>query len=231
MPRGMGTLYWQLNDCWPVVSWSSIDSHGRWKALHYMARRFYAPLLVSGVEDPARGTVEVHVTSDLPRPAAGKLTWTLTDLAGRALAEGTRRLRAAPRRSARLMTLRLAPHLKAHGARGVLLWLELAAGGEVVSTNLVTFARPKHLELAADPGLSARVRPAGEGTFAVTLRARRPALWAWLEIDRDDARWSDNFVHVRPGRPVELLVRPARPLTATQLRRRLVLRSLVDTCA
>ena len=53
MPRGMGTLYWQLNDCWPGASWSSIDSAGRWKALHYLARRFYSPVLVSGIEDKA----------------------------------------------------------------------------------------------------------------------------------------------------------------------------------
>ncbi len=51
MPRGMGTLYWQLNDCWPVASWSSLDYNGRWKALHHMARHFYAPLLVSGIPD------------------------------------------------------------------------------------------------------------------------------------------------------------------------------------
>jgi len=45
--RTSGTLYWQLNDCWPVASWSSLDYFGRWKALHYAARRFYAPLLLS----------------------------------------------------------------------------------------------------------------------------------------------------------------------------------------
>ncbi len=46
-PETMGSIYWQLNDCWPVASWSSIDYYGRWKALQYYARRFYAPILVS----------------------------------------------------------------------------------------------------------------------------------------------------------------------------------------
>ena len=43
----MGAIYWQLNDCWPVISWSSIDYYGRWKALHYYAQRFFSPVLVS----------------------------------------------------------------------------------------------------------------------------------------------------------------------------------------
>lgn len=47
----MGAVYWQLNDCWPVISWSSIDYHGRWKALHYYAKRFFAPVLVSCEEE------------------------------------------------------------------------------------------------------------------------------------------------------------------------------------
>ena len=46
-----GLLYWQLNDCWPVASWSSIDYFGRWKALHYYAKRFFAPLLLSCKEE------------------------------------------------------------------------------------------------------------------------------------------------------------------------------------
>lgn len=47
----MGAIYWQLNDCWPVASWASIDYFGRWKALHYYAKRFFAPLMISCAEE------------------------------------------------------------------------------------------------------------------------------------------------------------------------------------
>ena len=46
--RCMGAIYWQLNDCWPVASWSSIDYYGRWKALHYFARKFFCPCFTIG---------------------------------------------------------------------------------------------------------------------------------------------------------------------------------------
>lgn len=49
--RCMGTIYWQLNDCWPVASWASIDYCGRWKALHYYAKRFFSPLMLSCKEE------------------------------------------------------------------------------------------------------------------------------------------------------------------------------------
>ena len=67
-PETMGSIFWQLNDCWPVASWSSIDYYGRWKALQYYARRFYAPLLVSPhVED---GILKTYIVSDRVKPVA-----------------------------------------------------------------------------------------------------------------------------------------------------------------
>lgn len=228
MPAGMGTLYWQLNDCWPVASWSSIDSFGRWKALHYMAARFYAPLLVSGLEDAEKGTVEIHVTSDRMKRVDGVVRWTLTDAQGKRLDGGENAVRAAARRSRRVDTLRLKPYLDAHGPTNLMLWLELEVDGLLVSTNFVTFARPKHLELA-DPKLSARVTKLRGGTYRVRLSSRRPALWCWLELDGVDARWSDSFFHVRPGQPVDVELTPAEDLTVAQVRSRLRPRSLFDT--
>ncbi|MBR7162319.1 MAG: glycoside hydrolase family 2 protein, partial [Clostridia bacterium] len=57
--RCMGALYWQLNDCWPVVSWASVDYFGRWKALHYRARKFFAPVLISLHENEKEKIVNV----------------------------------------------------------------------------------------------------------------------------------------------------------------------------
>jgi len=230
MPRGMGTLYWQLNDCWPVASWSSIDSHGRWKALQYMARHFYAPLLVSGVEDLDRGTVDLHVTSDRMTACNGRVSWTLTDTAGKTVAEGGKTVRIAPRASARVETLKLRSYFDARGPRDLLLWLELAVGQMCASTNLVHFARPKRLELG-EAGITTKVRPATDGAFVVTVRAKRPALWTWLELTGVDARWSENFFHLRPGEAVRVLVAPAKVMTADQLARKLKVRSLIDTYA
>ena len=78
----MGSIYWQLNDCWPVASWSSIDYYGRWKALQYYARRFYAPILVSPhlKAGPSRS-----MSSRTKRPATGDLRLRLMDFDGKVL--------------------------------------------------------------------------------------------------------------------------------------------------
>lgn len=62
-PLSAGVLYWQLNDEWPAPTWSSLDYRGRWKALHYFARRFFSRVLITGLEDTAKGTVEVHLSN------------------------------------------------------------------------------------------------------------------------------------------------------------------------
>ncbi len=230
MPRGMGTLYWQLNDCWPVASWASLDYAGHWKALHYMARHFYAPVLLSLVEDPDTGTVALHVTNDRRDVVRGTVAWTVTDLAGAPLLTGTQPVAAAPLANTLVGTADVSATLASHGPRGVLVWAELLVDGARVADNVALFARPKHLALP-DPELTATVGDAGNGTFTVTLTARRPALWTWVELADAEARCSDNFVHVRPGTPATLTLTPRTPLTRDEVAAQLVVRSLVDTYA
>lgn len=227
-PRGMGTLYWQINDCWPVASWSSIDYHGRWKALHYMARRFNQPVLISAVEDAATGKVEVHLTNDLRAPSAGQIIWRLTDVAGNVLARGRFSASVPPLATALIHTLDLSKYIATHGLRDLMLWIEYTVKGRPVSTNFATFARPRHLELA-DPRIVLDVTAVGNNQFAVTLTAAKPALWVWLEVAGVDATFSDNFMHLFPNAPYHVVVSPAKPMTLKQFTRALTARSLVDT--
>lgn len=228
MPRSMGALYWQHNDCWPVASWASIDYHGRWKALHYMARHFFAPMLISGVEDPEKQTVDVHVTSDLQQSLPALLNWVATDVTGGVLDSGEQRVQTPVNGNLKAMTIDLKRVIKQAGKRNVMVWLELSAEGREKCTSLVTFVKPKHLELTTDPGVSMKVTENGDA-FQVKLKTKRPALWAWLELKNVDARFSDNYLHLRPARTVTVEVRPGQPITLDQLQDKLSVHSLVDT--
>ncbi|MHC4985478.1 MAG: glycoside hydrolase family 2 protein [Planctomycetota bacterium] len=229
MPRCMGSLYWQINDTWPGPTWSSLDYFGRWKALHYMARAFYAPLLVTGLEDLDKKTVELHVSNTSAAAATGTIQWTLTTAAGRTVLDGRSPVRAKANGNTRVTTLNLRDAADTHGPGNLLLWLQLIVGRKVISRNLVHLVRPKHIELQ-DPKLKAAVRRGRrEGAYAVTVSAAQPALWTWLELEGLDARFSDNFLPIRPGLPITIELTPHQETTLTEVRKRLKVRSLFDT--
>jgi beta-mannosidase len=228
MPRGMGTLYWQINDCWPVASWSSLDSDGRWKALHYMARAFYAPVLISGLEDAATGEVQIHVSSDRLEPFAAHILWQLTDTDGTPLANGRIPTTIAANSSHRLHTLHLPEIMPHYDPRRILLWLDITdENGRTLSSNLVHLARPKHLHLP-DPAITTEISAIGNGRYHITLTAQKPALWVWLELRQADATFSDNFIHLRPHQPTTITVQLADP-TNEQAIQHLRTQSLYDT--
>ncbi|MBZ0293830.1 MAG: hypothetical protein K8L99_14790, partial [Anaerolineae bacterium] len=224
MPRTMGTLYWQLNDCWPAPSWASVDYKGNWKALHYMAKRFYAPLLVSGVEDPATGSVAVYVNSDRQKALSGIVRWTLTTAGGATIETGEQTITTPVNGSAKVATLDCNAALGKYGARDLLVWLSLTVEGEAPSENLVLFARPKHLQLV-NPELKVEISGAGEGQYAVTVTAQNPALFVWLELP--GARFSDNFFDLRPSQSKQVTITSDKDLAAIQ--RDLKAQSVVDT--
>ena len=230
-PRCMGALYWQLDDCWPVASWSSIDSDGRWKALHYMARKFYNPVLVSGVENLETGVVEVHLSNESPKQFKGEVQWRITRADGTEVRVNGRKVVLEPYSTMRLGVLKLGDLLKQIGPRDVLVWLTLLReDGAVESSNLVTFCRPKHIDLP-DPRIRFDIRPWDDNSYAVTLNSRQPALWAWLELDGVEAKYDDNFFNIEPGRPVRVRVSPAKRMKIEEFSRILRVHSLRDTYA
>ena len=198
MPQTMGTLYWQLNDIWPGPSWASLDFQGHWKALHYAARRFYSPLLISAAEDLATGQIAVSVTSDRLEPVQGEALWTVTTTDGAVVAEGAQPVAIVPNANTPVTVLDGTQWIAQAGARRLLVWLSLRVSGDTVSENLVTLARPKHLELP-NPVVRMTVTPRPDGAWNVALLSDTPALWVWLEHELGPIHVSDNFFHLRPG--------------------------------
>jgi beta-mannosidase len=224
--RVMGILYWQLDDCWPVCSWSSIDYFGRWKALHYAARRFFAPVLLSAEEQGSR--VDLHVTNDGRQPFAGRAAWRLETLAGEVIKRGELPLRARPSANTRLKRLDFARELTPDSRRALILVYELlTAAGDLLSRGVLSFVPHKHVELC-DPGLQAELTDDGS-EWRVTLRAR--ALARFVEVSFEDviAVWSDNFFDLPAGceRVVSCAKQPGQTLEA--LRGKLRVRSLWDS--
>ena len=229
MPNSMGCVFWQYNDCYPVASWSSVDYYGRWKALQYAARHFYEPLLVSGVENLGDGTVDVFISSDAMEACRGKVSWIASDTSGKVLEQDAKVLEIPAHQSQKVCTVNLSKECKALGVNAVLTWLKLEVGGKIVSENLVLFTAPSQIELA-DPQIHCDVKESKDG-YVVTLTAQKPALWAWLTMKDGDAKYSDNFIHLFPVSPKQIIVKPTQHISLAELKNRLQVFSLFDTYA
>ncbi|HEV2622790.1 MAG TPA: glycoside hydrolase family 2 protein [Frateuria sp.] len=220
-PRSMGSLYWQLNDVWPAISWSSIDYHGRWKALQYHARRFYAPLLATALRE--HGTTQVTLVSDRTSPVRARWRLRVLDFAGRLISEQAHDLTLAPLAATPVGSFTDA-QLAGTKPRARFAVVDLLVDGHGVSRSLVFFDAPKALALPL-PHIRTHWAPSGDG-YTVTLDTDMLARAVWLSFGQLDAQVSDNAFDLLPGEPVSLHVRSDAALDA--LRSALRVRNLAD---
>jgi len=225
----MGAVYWQVNDCWPVTSWASVDYYGRWKALHYAAKRFFAPVLASARETGSR--VELFVTSDRTSAVEATLVWRLRQNDGTVLQEQVLPVQVAPLTAVQVADLDFAEALSEYGAdrRTYVEFALVEASGQCLSQGSVYFVRPKHFEFL-DPKLSAEVAEEADA-FLVSVRAAAFAKSVELSLGEADALFSDNYFDLSPGETV--VVRAARDrlshsLSRAEFEQQLRLRSVFD---
>jgi beta-mannosidase len=224
MPRTMGTLYWQLNDCWPVASWSSIDYYGRWKALQYYAKRFFENILVSTAEED--GAIQVYVVSDLTEVVRAALDVRLLHLDGETLWSTGKEIVVQPLTSASELSIAKNELLGDHDPSEVFLRVEITADGETLSANNRFFMPPKDLALAR-PTLETTVRSSDAG-FEITVETDTLARNVRLSYGPDDGFFTDNYFDLLPGAPLTLTWESETDVTLEDFQEGLVVESIVD---
>ena len=224
MPHNMGSLYWQINDCWPVASWSSIDYFGRWKALQYYARRFYNDLLISPTVQ--NGYLKMFVVSDRMKPVPAQIRVTLMNFDGATLKSFVREATVAPLTSRSYFDLRVAELLDGTDGKNAVVYAELLVNGKPVSTHDYFFAPFKELTFSK-PTITSEVTRI-RGGFSVKLKTDKFAKAVYLAVAEHDGFFSDNYFNLAPGREATVEFRSREPLTLEQFKERLQIRSVFD---
>ena len=243
MPRCMGAIYWQLNDCWPVASWSSIEFTGKWKALHHIARRFNAPALVSAHVPGDEGVIvgnyrtstvgEVHLYTvyDAPKPAKGLLRWDLFSLDGDLVVSGKKKVALRHGESVKQQTLDLAKPLAKHTRDSVYLRIALDIETVTVSEETVFLAPPRFLALPRPEKTAASIKLVTPTKALISFTS--PVFQHRFVFDLPGIvhTTSDNYFELYPREKKEIAVEFSQPITKDALDKKIRFHSLVDTYA
>ncbi len=196
-PYCMGTLYWQLNDSWPVVSWSSVDYFGNWKALHYQAQRAFSPLLVNAIEE--KGKLNFYLISDELNDRNNlTLESRMVDFSGKVLKKEVRKVNMKANSSTCVWEQDSASAATAQQRTDALLLLTLKdSKGKVLDKQTFYFEKPKALNLP-ETTVKQKVKYM-DGACEVTLTSDKLAKDLFIEIPVQGAQFTDNFFDLLPG--------------------------------
>lgn len=210
--RCMGAIIWQLNDIWPVASWASIDYYGRWKALHYAAKRFFAPVMISAEEEgelsqnpkineyhpaPLEKSFRLNVCNETLRDVTGEVVWALRTPDGAIVRQNQQTL-TIPAMSAKWLDK---VDCADASLTGHYVSFAFVVDDVAVSEGTCIFCAPKHFEFV-NPRLTVETR--GD-TLVVTSHAY--AKQVWLESEDADLLLDDNAFDMNPGTKVVRVVR------------------------
>ncbi len=185
-PTCMGTLYWQLNDLWPVCSWSSLEYGGKWKLLHHMARRFYAPVLISSFQNDD-DQLEIWVTNDRKEPTPIQARLRIVDFSGTIQQEKAWNQTLDAGSAQQLDALAVAELITDGTAAFAVLDLE----AEGITLRNEHFFAPYKSCILPDAQVQTRIEEVDEG-FAVTVTTDQPAFYLTLNADGLAGEFDDN---------------------------------------
>ena len=221
--RVSGILYWQFNDCWPVASWASVDYFGRWKALHYAAKKFYAPVLMSIFDENQH--MGIWLTSDSLEDFNGEIKWALVSVSGEIKQQGKESVAVESQQSHEVLALDF--DLTAEEKFDTVFLAELWKEDQLCTTQTVTFMPDKHVKYEK-PDLSAVVKV--ENAMArITISAKNLARFVEVKLADVDTVFSDNYFDIPAGASRTITCNVPENLSEKQVSEKLVLMHLYES--
>ena len=213
MPYCMGELIWQLNDNWPVASWSLVEFGGKWKPAMYEARRFFAPV-AAFVTSPKKGVITLTAVNDGPKAVGVKVKLRLMTFDCKTLTTETFDAKVEPCKAVLLKEYSEEVFGTEWSRRGRFLVVDVEADDPSVKTwqSGWFFDDPKTLNMEK-PDIKMEVKDDG-GKWLVTLSTDKPVFGVWVNATGVAGEFSDNHIALLPGEPRALEFKPREATTS-----------------
>ncbi len=193
-PVCMGALYWQLNDLWPVASWSSIEYGGRWKALHWAAKRFFSPVLLT-LQEKQNGRWELFGVNDTERSISGTIILERISFDGNSDLLSQEKAELQPETSTQLLVFDTDSF---NTSSSFLRATFVDCGSQDIWETISFLSEPKNCSL--EEGTVTIGHSMENGTHLLTLECELPLFYVMLTYPDENLHFSDNGFHLIPGR-------------------------------
>ena len=220
----MGSLYWQLNDCWPVASWSSIDYFGKWKALHYSTKKAFQPVLISFFKSDSE--IELHIISDLLESKDVDLNLKVLSFSGEVLYETNKNYSLQQNSTTKVESLSIDWLNNNFDPNSSLLVASLSSQGTEISNNIYYLSEFKDIKLTK-PLIEYEINEL-INTFEVSLTSKNLVKNVFVDI-ASTQNFSDNYFDMIPGKDYKISINKDESLTLDDIKRKINFLSLFDT--
>ena len=220
----MGSLYWQLNDCWPVASWSSIDYFGKWKALHYSTKKAFQPVLINFLKTDSE--IELHIISDLLESKEVDLNLKVLSFSGEVLYELNKSYLLQQNSTMKAESLSIDWLNKNFDPNSSLLVASLFSEEIEISNNNYYLSEFKDIKLTK-PLIEYEIDEL-INTFEVSLKSKNLVKNVFVDI-ASSQNFSDNYFDMIPGKEYKISINKEESLTLDDIKRKINFLSLFDT--
>lgn len=197
MPYTMGSLYWQLNDVWPVASWASIDFQNNPKGLYYIVKKAFNPVIV--VPSNFKNDFMVNVVSDNREAFKARMEMKIMDFSGKSLWSKSLPVNMGANTSTAFFKMTTSELVNKMDTTQIVFSVKLLKGNQLLASNLFYFASPKDLKLPK-PVITKLVTVSDQG-YSITLTSDKLAMDVYLDTD-EKGRLSDNYFDLLPGEKI-----------------------------